>query len=99
MNTFLVINCRPPKVILATSSVRKAKRKLEKGIKIEIWADNECVDTVYYRQEHKLVPYIQMEKEYIGRKQKEAEERNKEERNRKLRILSKFVNAEKEREA
>lgn len=77
---FVVIDCKKRKTVLATPSASKATRALKEvksGLKVEVWDDHACVMVVYSKDFHKLDPYIQLEKQYIGRKQKRAEERNK----------------------
>lgn len=76
-NAFVVIDCKRRKTILATLSARKAQNMLAKGIKVEIWIDNIHFDTVYSRQADKFKPFTLQEKQWIGKKQKRAEERNK----------------------
>ncbi len=73
-NTFVVIDCKKRKLILVTSSARKANKYLRTGIKIEIWNNNEKLETLYESTKKKeiypLQPYIDMEKQYIAKKQK-----------------------------
>ena len=76
-NTFIVVDCNSRKSILTTSSARKSARLLEKGIRIDIWNNNKKIKTVYSTDRTPLKPYIELEKDYIRRKQKRAEERNK----------------------
>ena len=76
-NTFIVVDSKSRKSILTTSSARKAKRLLEVGKKIEVWNDNSKVDTVYYNQEIKMKPFVSAEKDYIRKKQRQAELRNR----------------------
>lgn len=76
-NVFVVIDCKKRKTILATPSANKATGALTKGIKIEIWVDGILFDVVYFKQKEKLKSFILQEKQFIARKQKKAEERNK----------------------
>lgn len=81
-NTFVAIDCHSRKTILVTSSARLASTKLEKGVRVEIWNENQKVETVYRsnrarENRNPLSGYIAMEKEYIAQKQRRAEERNK----------------------
>lgn len=76
-NVFVVIDCKQRKTMLVTLSARKAKSVLGKGLKVEIWIDNIHFDTVYSKQIDKFIPFVLQEKQYIGRKQRRAEERNK----------------------
>lgn len=76
-SAFVVINCKQRKTVLTTLSARKAKNALIKGLKVEIWVDNNLFDTAYSNQTEKLNIFVAKEKQFIGRKQKMAEERNK----------------------
>lgn len=76
-NTFVVYHCKKRKVLFATPSARKARDMLQKGLKVEVWVDNAHADTIYSKEFKKFQPYVTQEKEYIGRKQKAAELRNK----------------------
>lgn len=76
-NTFVVIDCKQRKTVLATPSASKAKCVLRKGLKVEIWIDNIHFETVYSQQLDKLIPFTLQEKQYIQRKQKHAEKRNR----------------------
>ena len=80
-NTFVVVDCKRRKPILTTSSARKANAMLQKGVRIEVWNSNKKLETIYEadkrREENPLAPYIKAEREYIGAKQRRAEERNR----------------------
>lgn len=76
-NTFVVLDCKTRKILLVTSSARKALKLLEKGKKIEIWSDNELQDVVYIKYSFKMVEYVSFEKEFIKMKQLKAEARNR----------------------
>lgn len=80
-NAFVVIDCKQRKVVLTTLSARKAQCVLRKGLKVEIWIDNIHFDTVYSKQLEKFMPFTLQEKQYIERKQKKAEQRNKRRKN------------------
>lgn len=75
-NTFALINCKKRKVILVTSSARKAKKLLNKGFKIEVWNNNALKELIYSRNSSDLKKYIILEKEYIRNKQSLKEHRN-----------------------
>ncbi len=82
---FVVIDCKKRRPILATPSARKATgtlRNVKSGLRIEVWDDHACVAIAYPKDLYKLNPYVQLEKQYIGRKQRKAEERNKHRRSR-----------------
>ena len=76
-NTFIVVDCKSKKSILTTSSARKSAKLLQPGIRIDVWNNNQKVETVYYKDRTPMKPYIEAEKEYIRQKQARAEERNK----------------------
>lgn len=78
-NTFLVINCNTRRPVLTTSSARKAHKELRTGIRIEVWSNNILVERIYEadREKNPMAPYIKAEREYIGRKQAKAAERNR----------------------
>lgn len=80
-NTFVVFDCKKRKVLLVTSSAIKAKKLFKVGIKIEVWNENELVEVIYFAKskysKDYIWRYILKEKEYIGNKQKKAEEKNK----------------------
>lgn len=76
-NAFVVIDCEQRKTVLATLSAQKAKCVLRKGLKVEIWIDNIHFDTVYSKQVDKFKPFILQEKQWMSKKQKRAEEKNK----------------------
>lgn len=82
-NAFVVINCKQRKIILTTLSARKAQDTLKKGLKVEIWIDNIHFDTIYSRQIEKFKPFTLQEKQWIGKKQKAAERRNRMRKQRK----------------
>ena len=79
-NTFVVVNCTTRKPVITTSSARKAYKELQTGIRIEVWNNNILVERIYERdkcrERNPMKPYIDMEREYIRKKQKLAEERN-----------------------
>ena len=75
-NTFLVIYSKSGKVKLVTSSARKAAAELAKGIRIEVWCENKKVESITCREDT-ISKYVKLEKEYIARKQKLAEQRNR----------------------
>ena len=76
-NTFAVVDCKKRKSVLITSSARKARGMLKTGFKVEVWNENNFVETVYSRQAERLNEYVSQEKQYIAAKQAKAEERNK----------------------
>ena len=86
-NTFVVINYNKQKNLLVTSSARKANSLLVPGNKIEVWNENELIETIYFAKpkdsKNNIWKYIFKEKEYITKKQYEAEKRNKRRSNKK----------------
>ena len=85
-NTFLVVDCNTRRPILTTSSARKAYKELKTGVRIEVWNNNCLVERIYESDKKKeanpLGAYIQAEREFIGRKQAAAEQRNRRRRER-----------------
>jgi hypothetical protein len=79
-NTFVVVNCSTRKPVITTSSARKAYRELQTGIRIEVWSNNILIERIYEsdkrREGNPMQPYIDMEKEYIRKKQEMATLRN-----------------------
>ena len=86
-NTFVVVDCSRRKIVLVTSSARKANSCLVKGVRVEVWNHNSLVERIYERDKRReanpLGPYIDSEREYIRRKQKNAEQRNRRRDNRR----------------
>ena len=76
-NTFVVQETKGGKAVLVTSSARKAKRLLTQGLRVEIWSENQRVETVYTRTAREMNKYIQAERQHIRAKQARAEARNK----------------------
>lgn len=76
-NTFIVYDCKKRKNILVTSSARKAKRLLKTGIKIEIWSQNILMNVIYLKNANDINEYVGIEKQYIAKKQANAELKNK----------------------
>ena len=80
-NTFVVVNCNTRKPVITTSSARKAYKELQTGIRVEVWNNNILIERIYEsdkrREENPMKPYIEIEKEYIRKKQAMATLRNK----------------------
>ena len=80
-NTFIVFDCKKRKPILVTSSARKANGLLSTGVRIDIWNNNQKIESIYEsdkkREKNPLSPYITLEKDHIRKKQERATERNK----------------------
>ena len=76
-NVFVIYNCKKRKNVLITSSARKAKSELRTGIKIEVWNESGIIETIYARYPKKMNRYISLQKEYIAKKQLNAELKNK----------------------
>lgn len=70
-NTFVVQECKTGRVLLVTSSARKATSMLCTGIRIEVWNCNSKVEriTSKCKEKNPMRPYISAEKEYIRNKQ------------------------------
>lgn len=75
-NTFVVQETKSGRAVMVTSSARKVKRLLTKGLRIEVWSSNEKSETIYTRTSEKLNKYIAAEREHIRSKQEAAERRN-----------------------
>lgn len=80
-NTFVVVNCSTRKPVITTSSARKAYKELQTGIRVEVWNNNILIERIYetdrQREGNPMKPYIDMEREYIRKKQEMATLRNK----------------------
>lgn len=74
-NTFVVVDCKKRTPTLVTSSARKARSVLATGFRVEVWNDNNKVNTIYYKNQSRLGQYIKLEKEYIRQKQEKATQR------------------------
>lgn len=76
-NTFALVNTKTKKILMITSSARKTKKAFEKGCRIEVWNSNKVAEVIYNKDLDNIEKYICAEKEFIARKQKKAEARNK----------------------
>ncbi len=76
-NTFVVQETKSGKAVLVTSSARKVKRLLSPGLRVEVWSENQRVETIYTRTAQLMTKYIQAERQHIRAKQARAEARNK----------------------
>lgn len=79
-NTFVVVDCYIKKILLVTSSARKAAKTMQAGARVDIWNENTKIETIYNRTIDKLKLYLKLEKEYIQKKQMKAELKNKRKR-------------------
>lgn len=70
-NTFVIQECKSGRVLLVTSSARKAASMLCTGVRIEVWNCNSKVERITSNGSEKdlMRPYIDAEKEYIRNKQ------------------------------
>ena len=77
-NTFVVSECRNNRVLLVTSSARKAREAFCVGRRVEVWNCNAKVEriTIKCKEKNPLQPYVDAEREYIGEKQRRAEQKN-----------------------
>lgn len=71
-NTFALVESKHGRILLVTSSARKASRQLCVGRRIEVWNDNEKVASATHKTREVMKPFIQREKEYIRVKQEIA---------------------------
>lgn len=76
-NTFIAQETKGGKTMLVTSSARKVKSLLSPGVRIEVWSENKKVETVYTKTRALLDKYTEAERDYIRKKQSEAEKRNR----------------------
>lgn len=76
-NTFVVQDCKNRKVLLVTSSARKAVAMFQKGRCIEVWNCNLLVEriTMKSKDARPMQIYIEAEKKYIGDKQSKRSKR------------------------
>lgn len=82
-NIFVVYDCVKRKPVLVTSSARKAKKALQKGIRVDVWNNEENMACVHSKDSFLLDKYITLEKQYIARKQEYAMKRNKQRKHKK----------------
>lgn len=76
-NTFVVQKTKGREIVLVTSSARRAKQSLAgTGRRVEVWSDNQKVETIYFRTRVKFDTYITAERDYIRTKQEAATKRN-----------------------
>lgn len=74
--TFAVIDCNKRQIIALCGSARKAASFLTKGIRIEVWSGNVCVEKIYDGTRKSFKKYIERERVYIAKKQARAAQRN-----------------------
>lgn len=82
-NTFLALSTKG-KPLLVTSSARKARQMLKRGVRVEVWSENKKVDTIYSRTAYLMNYYVEMEREYIRAKQEAAERRNRQRKRQRI---------------
>lgn len=77
-NTFVVVNCKSRKIVLVTSSARKAEALRVVGFRIDVWNCNRLVERIHAREKEPrpMEPYIQAERDFIGQRQLNREKRN-----------------------
>ena len=75
-NTFAVVQSKSGKILLVTSSARKASEMLCVGRRVEVWNENERFVSITYKDRDRFRPFIRIEKDYIRRKQEKATIRN-----------------------
>lgn len=75
-NTFAVMDCKTRLPLVITSSARKAREMLQKGVRVEVWNCNRLKEKIYSKDIEMLNEYVNAEKEYIRKKQSAAEIRN-----------------------
>lgn len=75
-NTFAVVECKHGKILLITSSARKALELMDVGKRIEVWNNNQRFASITYKVKDRMRPFVRMEKNYIKNKQDRANKRN-----------------------
>ena len=80
-NTFVIQDTRTRKILLVTSSARKARSEFAKGRGVEVWNGNAKLERFTVkdlkREKNPLAPYVESERRYIAEKQAQAEKKNK----------------------
>lgn len=71
-NTFAVVESRHGKILMITSSARKARSLLSVGKRIEVWNNNEKHTSITNRTRDKMRDFVKLEKDYIRQKQEKA---------------------------
>lgn len=79
-NTFIAQETAGGKTVIVTSSARKVKSLLVKGLRVEVWNNNRKAETIYIETKALLDKYVAAERQYIREKQERAEKRNKQRR-------------------
>ena len=74
-NTFIAQETKGGKTVIVTSSARKVKSLLTPGVRVEVWSNNQKIETIYTKTQALLGKYIQSEKQYIREKQARAEQK------------------------
>lgn len=74
---FVIYDCKKRNPIHVTGSAREARDMLEKGIRIDVFEDKEFKEKIYVKNKKNILPYVSKEKEFIRRKQRDAEIRNR----------------------
>ena len=74
-NTFIAQETKGGKAIIVTSSARKVKSLLIPGVRVEVWSNNQKIETIYTKTIALLNKYVQSEKQYIREKQAKAEKK------------------------
>lgn len=71
-NTFIAQETKGGKTLIVTSSARKVKNLLTSGIRVEVWSNNQKIETIYTKTISLLDKYVESEKEYVRQKQAKA---------------------------
>lgn len=75
-HTFAVVESKHGRILLITSSARKASALLCVGCRVEVWNNNEKFVSITYKERDRMRPFIRIEKDYIRRKQEKATMKN-----------------------
>ena len=76
-NTFAVVESQHGKILLITSSARKANEMLCEDNHIEVWNNNEKFITITHEDKDRMRAFVRIEKDFIRRKQEKATIKNK----------------------
>lgn len=76
-NTFIAQATKGGRTVLVTSSARKIKQIITPGVRVEVWNENQKIETIYTKTVALLDKYVADERQYIREKQAKAEKRNK----------------------
>jgi hypothetical protein len=56
--TFIVQQTKAAKTLIVTNSVLKAEKLLEKGLRLEVWKNDQKIETIYFHTKAKIDKYL-----------------------------------------